>query len=151
MSSEIGPLKRVIVHRPGIEIARLTPHNRESLLFDDLLWVERAQEEHDQFVEILRSRGAEVLYFRDLLEETLREEEIRDRIVNEVITPSACGATLARRLRPALHDCTDTKLADVLLGGLLKREMDDWNIDDAFAEAHSDRFHYIIPPLPNLF
>ena len=59
VTSEIGRLRRVLVHRPGLEVARLTPQNRDALLFDDILWLERAQEEHDRFVEILRSRGAE--------------------------------------------------------------------------------------------
>ncbi|MBZ0267463.1 arginine deiminase [bacterium] len=151
VSSEIGKLREVLVHRPDLELARLTPQNKEALLFDDILWVERAQEEHDAFVEILRSRGSEVLYFRQLLEETLKEEGVRDRIVDEVITPATCGATLSRRLRPAMRECTIPELTDVLIGGLLKRELDDWDIDDDFAQAHSDRFHYIIPPLPNLF
>jgi len=151
VTSEIGRLRQVLVHRPGLELARLTPENKEALLFDDILWVERAQEEHDAFVEILRSRGAEVLYFRDLLEETLALDGVRDAILDEIITPATCGASLARRLRPALQDSSVTDLADVLLGGLLKRELDDWDIDDAFAEMHTDRFHYVIPPLPNLF
>ncbi|GJM44274.1 MAG: arginine deiminase [Gemmatimonadota bacterium] len=151
ITSEIGRLRQVLVHRPGLELARLTPQNKEALLFDDILWVERAQEEHDAFVEILRSRDVEVLYFRDMLEATLADQDVRDRIVNEVITPATCGLSLSERIRPALRECSIDDLTDVLLGGLLKRELGDWDIDDDFAKMHSDRFHYIIPPLPNLF
>jgi arginine deiminase len=103
VTSEIGPLRRVIVHRPGLEIARLTPQNRESLLFDDILWVERAQEEHDSFVEILRSRGAEVLYCRDLLKETLTDPDVRASVIDDTATPRACGPEVAGRLRQELR------------------------------------------------
>jgi arginine deiminase len=151
VTSEIGRLQKVLVHRPGLEIARLTPSNKESLLFDDVLWVERAQEEHDRFVTILRSRGAEVLYFRDLLAETVDDADVRGTIVDDVITPAVCGRMLCDRLRKELRECSKDDLLDVLLGGLLKRELKDWGIDDRFASVHADRFDYVLTPLPNLF
>jgi arginine deiminase len=152
VTSEIGPLRRVIVHRPGLEIARLTPQNRESLLFDDILWVERAQEEHDSFVEILRSRGAEVLYFRDLLGETLTDPDVRASVIDDTATPRACGPEVAGRLRQELRECEMGELLDVLLGGLLKRELaSEWDIDPLFADVLSNRYDYVLPPLPNLF
>ncbi|HYQ34592.1 MAG TPA: arginine deiminase family protein, partial [Mycobacterium sp.] len=70
-NSEVGALRVVILHRPGAELARLNPRNNDQLLFDGLPWVARAQEEHDQFVELLRSRGVEVLLLSDLLTEAL--------------------------------------------------------------------------------
>src|ERR1700753_4371246 len=69
--SEVGPLRVVILHRPGAELRRLNPRNLDQLLFDGLPWVVRAQEEHDQFAELLRSRGVEVLLLSDLLTEAL--------------------------------------------------------------------------------
>ena len=66
--SEVGKLRQVIVHRPDLSLKRLTPGNHDELLFDDVLWVERAQWEHDQFVARMRERGVEVLYVQDLLE-----------------------------------------------------------------------------------
>jgi arginine deiminase len=151
VNSEIGRLRKVLVHRPGLEISRLTPSNKEMLLFDDILWVERAQEEHDRFVEILRSRDVEVLYFRDLLAETLADPDVRGFVVDDVITPAVCGRMLCDRLRRELRECTTEDLLDVLLAGLLKRELKDWGIDDRFASVHADRFDYVLPPLPNLF
>jgi len=151
VNSEIGPLRKVLVHRPGLEIARLTPSNKEMLLFDDILWVERAQEEHDRFVGILRSRGVEVLYFRDLLSETLEDADVRGAIVDDVITPAVCGRMLCDRMRRELRDCSKEDLLDVLLAGLQKRELKDWGLDDRFASVHADRFDYVLPPLPNLF
>lgn len=151
ITSEIGKLRQVMVHRPGLEIARLTPQNRESLLFEDILWVERAQEEHDRFVELLRSRGAEVLYFRDLLEETLAEEEIRHRLIDEIITPATCGLSVSERLHAAMREADIDALVDALTGGILNRELSHWGVDDRLGRLQSDRFDYVIPPLPNLF
>ena len=67
--SEVGKLRKVMVHRPGLELQRLTPTNHDDLLFDDVLWVERAQWEHDQFVARMRERGVEVFLLVDLLTE----------------------------------------------------------------------------------
>ncbi|HNO95719.1 MAG TPA: arginine deiminase family protein, partial [Anaerolineales bacterium] len=83
--SEVGKLRKVIVHRPELSLQRLTPSNHDDLLFDDVLWVERAQWEHDQFAGVLREHGAEVLYVHDLLEETLKSSnEARHLIVENV-------------------------------------------------------------------
>ena len=65
--SEVGRLRKVMVHRPELSLQRLTPSNHDDLLFDDVLWVERAQYEHDQFVAKMRERGVEVFLLRDLL------------------------------------------------------------------------------------
>ena len=80
--SEVGKLRKVLVHRPELSLQRLTPSNHDELLFDDVLWVERAQYEHDQFVARMRERGVEVFLLRDLLAETLvASEEARKRLV----------------------------------------------------------------------
>ena len=77
--SEVGALRRVILHRPGHELKRLTPTNKDDLLFDDVLWVKRARQEHDAFADALVERGVEVLYLDELLTETLSAEARRDR------------------------------------------------------------------------
>ncbi|HFE66949.1 MAG TPA: arginine deiminase, partial [Chloroflexi bacterium] len=69
--SEVGKLRKVLVHRPELSLQRLTPANHDDLLFDDVLWVEHAQKEHDEFVARMRERGVEVYYLRDLMAETL--------------------------------------------------------------------------------
>ena len=71
VNSEVGKLRKVIVHRPDLSLKRLTPSNHDDLLFDDVLWVERAQWEHDQFVKAMRERGVEVYYHLELLAEAL--------------------------------------------------------------------------------
>lgn len=150
VSSEIGRLRTVLVHRPGIEIARLTPENKEALLFDDLLWLERAQEEHDAFIEMMRDRDVEVLYFTDLLIEALADPAVRDDVVARVFTPAQCGPQVAEQLGAALSEAPVQHVVDVLIGGLLQRELERYGIDPLFADLQADRFHYVLRPLPNL-
>ena len=71
VGSEIGQLRQAIVHRPGLELSRLTPDNIESLLFDDVVWASKAKEEHDAFAEALRDKGVVVHYYGQLLAQTL--------------------------------------------------------------------------------
>ena len=78
--SETGPLKQVMLHRPGRELDRLTISNMDNLLFDDLIWLEEAQREHDEFANILRKEGCEVLYFYNCLAEILEQKEENARL-----------------------------------------------------------------------
>lgn len=88
----------MIVHRPGLELRRLTPANRAELLFDDPVWVERAVEEHDAFVDVLRSRSVEVFYLEDLLVQALQPPEARPRLISETIGALTLGPTLGLEL-----------------------------------------------------
>src|SRR6478672_9083151 len=93
--SEVGRLRKVMVHRPDLSLQRLTPSNHDDLLFDDVLWVERAQQEHDQFVAEMRSRGVEVFLLSDLLTETLAAEaSARTRLIELVASDYTVGASL---------------------------------------------------------
>src|SRR2546421_3405169 len=83
--SEVGKLRKVLVHRPDLSLQRLTPANHDELLFDDVLWVERAQAEHDQFVAVMRERGVEVYYVHELLAEALAaSDEARSQVIEAV-------------------------------------------------------------------
>jgi arginine deiminase len=150
VTTEIGPLRSVLVHRPGLELARITPANKEALLFDDLLWLERAQEEHDLFTSLLRDHGTEVLYFGDLLAECLDVADLRSELVDAVFTPARCGPRIAESMRSALADLPSDEVRDVLVGGVLETELSEWAIDPLFADLVADRFHYVLRPLPNL-
>jgi arginine deiminase len=150
VASEIGRLRTVMVHRPGLEIARITPENKEALLFDDLLWLERAQEEHDRFASGMRSRGIEVLYFEEMLTEVVERADVRTELLADVITPAQCGPRVAEQLTAALAETSADRLVDVLLGGLLERELEQLGVDHLYADLVADRFHYVLRPLPNL-
>src|SRR5512133_1910471 len=98
--SEVGKLRKVIVHRPELSLQRLTPANHDELLFDDVLWVERAQVEHDQFTQLLRSRGIEVFYVQDLLTEALASStKARNMVIRQVITDHNVGWSLVDEIR----------------------------------------------------
>ena len=104
--SEVGRLRKVLVHRPGLSLQRLTPTNHDDLLFDDVMWVERAQAEHDAFVDLLRDHGVEVFYLSKLLSETVAVNDVvRHWLVDRAVSPLTVGVSLAE-LTSGLSDRT---------------------------------------------
>src|SRR4051812_27668276 len=122
LESEIGPLREVIVHRPGTELERLTPANALDLLFDDVMWPERARNEHDGFAEVLREHGARVHLFAELLAEALDTPGGREFAVAEICTDDRFGPSLAKDLRFLFADTDAPALADMLIGGVVKSD-----------------------------
>src|SRR3954447_12934232 len=84
VDSEVGQLRQVILHRPGLELKRLTPGNKDRLLFDDVLWVQRAQQEHDTFAALLREHGVTVHLFGELLRATIAIDEARKYVLDRI-------------------------------------------------------------------
>src|SRR6516165_9502104 len=115
VQSEVGQLRQVIVHRPGLELSRLTPRNVGELLFDDVLWAKRAKEEHDAFAEALRDKGVQVHYFGRLLGQTLELPEGRAFILDRICTPEMLGHNLIQPLRKLLDDLDGPTLAEFLV------------------------------------
>src|SRR4051794_22737404 len=89
VASEVDPLRTVMLHRPGPELGRLTPRNNDELLFDGVPWLARAQEEHDAFAGVLRSRGVEVLYVTALLAEVLDLPAARAQLLDRALRPQS--------------------------------------------------------------
>jgi arginine deiminase len=152
--SEVGKLRKVIVHRPELSLQRLTPSNHDALLFDDVLWVERAQWEHDQFTRVMRERGTEVFYVQDLLAETLKASPAaRELIIGQVATEYTVGWALVDEVRRFLLDLAPEYLARHLIGGLTAGEAGlDWNKFarvSLHAAALDDMNAFLLPPLPN--
>ena len=152
--SEVGKLRRVLVHRPDLSLTRLTPSNHDELLFDDVLWVERAQLEHDQFVRVLRGRGIEVYYLQDLLAEALAASpEARTALIEAVVDQSTVGWALVDELRGLLGCMPPEALAKHLIGGLTIAELDpDWRRFkevSLIAAGLDDDDTFVLPPLPN--
>ena len=152
--SEVGQLRKVMVHRPDLSLQRLTPTNHDELLFDDVLWVERAQYEHDQFVEKMRARGVEVFLLQDLLAETLAASEAaRTRLLELVVSEYTVGWALVDEIRACLESLKPVDLAKHLIGGLTVEES---GLDMAVARkvslvgaAMDDPSTFVLPPLPN--
>src|ERR1700747_1753623 len=99
VQSEVGKLRKVLVHRPGLEHTRLTPSNAADLLFDDVLWVSRAKAEHDMFCEVMRERGVEVFHAEELLAEALADPKAREWVCDHVLNERQVGITAAQRAR----------------------------------------------------
>src|SRR5918912_3062493 len=118
--SEVGRLRQVVLHRPGLELERLTPATVHELLFEDVLWAERAREEHDAFAEILSEHGIVVHLFSTLLAEALDVPGARDFLADRLATATRFGPALDRPLRRVIQDADPTWLADRLICGLLK-------------------------------
>src|SRR3974390_172128 len=89
--SEVGKLRQVLVHRPGLEHTRLTPSNAEELFFDDVLWVAGAKAEHDMFAEAMRSRGVEVFEAETLLAQALALPEAREWVCGHILSERQGG------------------------------------------------------------
>ncbi len=148
VQSEVGQLRQVIVHRPGLELARLTPQNIADLLFDDVLWAKKAKEEHDVFAEALRDKGVRVHYFGQLLAETLELPEGRAFILDRVCTPEILGPALVAPVRKLFDDLEGTRLAELLIGGVIKADLHPRRPGSLkWDTLRADDF--VLPPLPN--
>ena len=132
VQSEAGQLRQVIVHRPGLELSRLTPRNVGELLFDDVLWAKKAKEEHDAFAEVLREKGVRVHYFGQLLGETLELPEGRAFVLDRLCTPEMLGPNLITPLRQLFDDLRKLKFAHRRLLTRLCRRQDRKILAEAF-------------------
>ena len=149
-NSEVGQLRVAILHRPGAELRRLTPRNNDDLLFDGLPWVARAQEEHDAFSGLLRSRGIEVLLLSDLLTEALKSGAARMQGIAAAVDATRLGLPLAQELSSYLRGLNPTSLAHVLMAGMTFAELPSDARDDSLVRRMHQGTDYLIEPLPNL-
>ncbi|WEX10827.1 arginine deiminase [Chelativorans sp. AA-79] len=145
--SEVGKLRRVMVHRPGTALARLTPSNCHELLFDDVLWVKQARVEHMTFVDAMRYRGVEVVFLREMLTETMRIPEARRWLVDRRVNDNTVGVGLADDLHAHLMEIDADALSSILVGGLSKAELP-VKTNSVVASVLTPE-DFILPPLPN--
>ncbi|MGH3457411.1 arginine deiminase [Aeromicrobium sp.] len=145
-NSEVGRLRTVMLHRPGPELARLTPRNNDSLLFDGIPWVGRAQDEHDAFAQALRDHDVEVLYLVELLTETLENAGARRQIIESTTRTLHLGDGLRDYLTAAMSDLAPADLATVVTAGLRNDEIVHRSIVTSLLRADD----FLVDPLPNL-
>jgi arginine deiminase len=136
-----------MVHRPDLAHQRLTPTNCHELLFDDVIWVRRAQEEFDAFVEVMRARGVEVLLLHDLLTETLEQPDGRRWVLERRLRPEEATAVFSREAIDWMTDMPAGELARHLTGGVTVQELPQ-DIIDAVGRALRPT-DFVIQPLPN--
>jgi len=148
VASEVGQLRQAIVHRPGLELSRLTPSNCDELLFDDVLWAAKAREEHDTFSQLLRERGVAVHHFDTLLAQTLEIPAARAFVLDRTCSPEQVGPTLADPLRRFADAADAATLAELLIGGVTRSDLSPLH-------ARSLRWQtltlddFVLRPLPN--
>ncbi|MEV4325469.1 arginine deiminase [Microbispora rosea] len=150
VGSEVGRLRRVLVDIPELALKRLTPGNKDGLLFDDVLWVQRALEEHREWCEVLAGRGVEVHHLGDLLREVIEIPDARKHILDGSVDEHWFGPLAADAIRNTLDALDADALAPLLTGGITKREILELGCDPGSIAFHTlgvDDF--VLPPLPN--
>jgi arginine deiminase len=146
--SEVGTLRKVIVHRPGLEMRRLTPTNAEELLFDDVIWARKARQDHDAFVDLMRAEfGIQVWRVHELLKDVVDDPEGRAYILDRKVVPNEVGPGGAVELRAWMEEMESEKLVSHLVGGVTVAELpEDFR---KLVEKVYSATEFVLPPLPN--
>jgi arginine deiminase len=148
VDSEVGQLRQVIIHRPGLELTRLTPGNVDELLFDDVMWAQRAREEHDAFAQKLRDKGVKVYLFGDLLAQALDQPGAREFVQDELTTATRFGPALDKPLDELVGQAPADRLSELLIGGVLRSDLDLRETSSLLLE-YLDPDDFLLTPLPN--
>jgi len=147
VDSEVGQLRTVLMHRPGLELQRITPRHSDRLLFGSLPWVSKARQEHDMLCQVLRDEGVQVLYLTELLQDCLEYQTARSEAVRLAVADASLGDELRGQLRSHLDDLGPEQLAQVLVAGLTPAEL---KIGHGVVFELLDRHDFVLDPLPNL-
>ena len=152
-TSEIGRLKRVLLHRPGGELENLMPDYLERLLFDDIPYLQEAQREHDAFADCLRQQGVEVVYLTDLVVESLTDGDVRRALLHQFLEES--GVT-DQRTREALAEylsaMPDKEMVAAMMAGVRKSQLKNGSARLAdYLSAIEDGYPFAVDPMPNLY
>lgn len=152
-TSEIGRLRRVMLHRPGGELENLMPEYLERLLFDDIPYLQEAQREHDAFADCLRGQGVEVVYLADLVAESITDGEVRRDLLRQFLDEADIRSP---RLRESLEDylgaLPDREMIAAMMAGVRKSQLrrEGVRLGDYLSAAEDD-YPFAVDPLPNLY
>ncbi|MCT4612307.1 MAG: arginine deiminase [Clostridia bacterium] len=151
VTSEIGRLKTVLLHRPGKEVENLTPDLMERLLFDDIPYLKIAREEHDAFAKALSDNGVEVLYLEDLTAEAIADPTVRAEFIEEFLFEGDLKCAEVKRHIEELFATLDNKdLVDKMMAGIRKTEIAGYE-SKSLAELANDDYPFVLDPMPNLY
>lgn len=150
--SEIGKLKKVLLHRPGKEIENLTPDLMDRLLFDDIPYLEVARQEHDTFAKTLRDCGAEVVYLEDLAAEAIKDYAVKQMFIDEFVRESGIQSTKKQELvkEYLLGFKSDKDMVDKMMEGIRKEEISEFK-SIHLSDMIEARYPFIVDPMPNLY
>ncbi|MFA3919536.1 arginine deiminase [Ruegeria hyattellae] len=147
--SEVGRLRKVMVSRPSLAHDRLTPRNCEELLFDDVIWVEKAREDHAEFVRMMEGRGVEVYDIQDLLAEAIDQTQAtRAFLLDRLVTSNSVGPGLVQAMRPWMNEMSGKALARQLMGGVIIEDLPGGELTHLM-KAELPGSEFIIPAVPN--
>ena len=152
-TSEIGRLKRVLLHRPGKELENLMPEYLERLLFDDIPYLKEAQREHDAFADCLRGQGVEVVYLTDLVAESLTGPEVRQELIRQYLAEANVADARTRESLEAYFDALpDKEMVSAMMAGVRKSQLrtGQARLGD-YVSATEDDYPFAVDPLPNLY
>ena len=152
-TSEIGRLKRVMLHRPGRELENLMPEYLERLLFDDIPYLKEAQREHDAFADCLRGQGVEVVYLADLVTESLTDAEVRQDLIRQYLAESGVQEERTREsLKEYFEALPEREMVSAMMAGVRKSELQagSGRLGD-YVSATEDDYPFAVDPLPNLY
>ncbi|WP_331488059.1 arginine deiminase [Caminicella sporogenes] len=150
--SEIGKLKAVLLHKPGRELERLTPQYLHELLFDDIPWLRKMREEHDKFADVLRQKGCEVYYYNELLEEILKNDEVKKSLISDVLNICNIGnENLEQIIKEFILNKSEAEIAEILIAGLHKKDFPEIEREKSLIDYIKEEYPFYINPLPNLY
>lgn len=152
VTSEIGNLKAVLLHKPGKELERLTPDYLRELLFDDIPWLRKMRDEHDEFAGVLSKRGAKVYYVEDLLEEVLGNVDVKRNLINDMLLHSNIeNNDLREMIFSYLFDKSPAEVTEVAIAGLNKKDIPDLEREYSLSDYVNKDYPLYINPIPNLY
>ena len=154
VKSEIGNLKKVILHRPGDELLNLTPNTLEELLFDDIPFLPVAQEEHDAFANILRGEGVEVVYLEDLMAEVLdAHPELREKFLDQWIFEAGIRTDTYKEIIKDYINSNYAGTKDMVMKTMAGINLQELPQKDThlLVDMVSDRCKLVCAPMPNLY
>ena len=142
--SEIGVLKKVLVHRPGRELENLSPQYLKRLLFDDIPYMKVAIEEHDMFVNKLIESNVQVVYLKELITEILHDYEIKQQLVNEFLKQSNLKIQDSKNeIKKYLLQLNNKEMIEKLIEGVKYK--------DVGLKTEEDQYPFLLDPIPNLY
>lgn len=152
VASEVGRLVKVLVHRPGTELHNLTPRYLSDLLFDEIPWLDRAQSEHDGFVQTMREQGVEVYYIEELAAELLEDDRLRQELLQQHLRFSAvCRPDVVKAIQDYVADLTPRQMVDTLIAGIRKTEIRPLKARQSLGDLISGSFPFALAPLPSFY
>lgn len=154
ITSEIGTLRTVLVHRPGAELENLTPAHLKELLFDDIPYLKVAQAEHDAFADVLRSRGVEVLYLDQMTAEALGDDQVRQRFIREMVNASKQGEQrVTDSILRFLSEMSAIDMVRKVMAGIRKSELPvpEEHVQQLHTMVEHNSYPFYLDPMPNLY